>query len=67
MNMYTHYQLDIRTCTAQIVHKLIEQCMSEYRAGYNNHCYYDPQVVHVHTLVLSLPLLQYQISADQTG
>ena len=20
--------------------------MSEYRAGYNNHCYYDPQVVH---------------------
>jgi len=20
--------------------------MSEYRAGYNNHCYYDPQVAH---------------------
>ena len=27
------HQLDIRTCTAQNVCELFEQCMSEYRAG----------------------------------
>ena len=26
--------------------------MSEYRAGYNNHCYYDPQVVQVVSFLL---------------
>ena len=36
--MYRHSQLDIPTCTEQF-----DQCMSEDRPGYNNHCYYDPQ------------------------
>ena len=29
-----------------------EQYMCEYRAGYNNHCYYDPQVVYNNYLFL---------------
>ena len=45
-----HFSCLMKVITASSKHcnnvcEQFEQCMSEYRAGYNYHCYYDPQVV----------------------